>query len=363
MTTIRINPEILKKAQEYGINISKTCENALKIIIANIENAYTQIQNKNRRESMKTVGCHQISSIVFPNQSSGESLNKPFFSEIGYRIPSEVDWEGFEEWLKKDHRPRVSRDIVNYAKKYVELLRSGNLQKIHELSPGRRKMVLASLSNFAKYYGFYETWHDLVRQYRFRWGVNTDKQIIDRLTKASKEDVFEWVKKVKECKPEYADFMDLMAISGMRLVEAVESYNLIIKLAKEGKLSEYYKEEKETLEHFRFPKKFLRKGKKVFFSFVPKEMIQRIRGNKKLIGYHAFQAEISTAMGGGNRFSDIREAHATLLTKYLRPAEIDFIQGRIGISIFMKNYFNPALIGDLKQRVFQAIAEIKERIT
>ena len=63
-----------------------------------------------------------------------------------------------------------------------------------------------------------------------------------------------------------------------------------------------------------------------------------------------------------SRFSDIREAHATFMTKYLRPSEIDFLHGRVSSSIFMRNYFNPALVSDLKERVFKGINEIMEMI-
>jgi hypothetical protein len=48
--------------------------------------------------------------------------------------------------------------------------------------------------------------------------------------------------------------------------------------------------------------------------------------------------------------------------KYLKEAEIDFLQGRVSGSVFMRNYFNPALIDDLKQRVLNGIAEIQQRI-
>ncbi len=62
------------------------------------------------------------------------------------------------------------------------------------------------------------------------------------------------------------------------------------------------------------------------------------------------------------RFSDIREAHATILTKYLRDSEIDFLQGRVSGSGFMRNYFNPALIDDLKDRVFKGIESIEAKL-
>ena len=173
--------------------------------------------------------------------------------------------------------------------------------------------------------------------------------------------MFDWIKEVKEKLPGLSDFMDLMAITGMRLVEAVESYNLIIKLAKEGKLNKYYNEEKGTLEHFHFTGKFLRKGKKTFVSFVPKDLIQRITEKEKLNKY-----SIQTAIkrkGLPLRFGDIRELHGTLLTKTHSESEINFLHGRVSASIFMRNYFNPAWINDLKQRIFKGIAEIMQKIS
>ena len=46
---IRIDSEIHKKAQELGINVSKTCENLLKIYLEGIE----QVQNRIRQQTNK----------------------------------------------------------------------------------------------------------------------------------------------------------------------------------------------------------------------------------------------------------------------------------------------------------------------
>jgi hypothetical protein len=63
------------------------------------------------------------------------------------------------------------------------------------------------------------------------------------------------------------------------------------------------------------------------------------------------------------KFSDIRELHGTLLTRYLNEAEINFIHGRISSSVFMRNYFNPIWITDLKERAMKGIEEIKSRLS
>jgi intergrase/recombinase len=162
-------------------------------------------------------------------------------------------------------------------------------------------------------------------------------------------------------RPEPSDFVDFMAITGLRLVEAVNSYNLIIKLNAQSRFNEYYNVESEVLEHFRFKETFFRHSKKAFISFVPATIIQRISGNKPLTSVVAIQNMVRKK-GLKLKFSDIRETHGTLATKHLKDNEIDFLHGRVNSSVFMKNYFNPSLIEDLRTRAYRVINEIKEKI-
>ena len=106
-------------------------------------------------------------------------------------------------------------------------------------------------------------------------GKSSEELVIDRLTKVQNpNEVVEWIKQVKQARIELSDFMDFMAISGLRLVEAVESYNLIVKLAREGKLSEYYNKEKEALEHFRFKEIFLRKARRHLLALFLRNLVK-----------------------------------------------------------------------------------------
>jgi len=141
----------------------------------------------------------------------------------------------------------------------------------------------------------------------------------------------------------------------LRLIEAINSYNLIIDLSTGGRLSEYYNAEKEALEHFRFKKVFMRRTKKAFISFIPKEFIARISEQESLT-----KCQIKNRIQRSKsklRFGDIREYFATSMNRYLSREEIDFLQGRVSASVFMRNYFNPALITDLKDRVFKATGD------
>jgi cobalamin biosynthesis Mg chelatase CobN len=51
-----------------------------------------------------------------------------------------------------------------------------------------------------------------------------------------------------------------------------------------------------------------------------------------------------------------------LLAKTLGSAEIDFLHGRVSTSVFMRNYFNPAWITDLKERAQKGVTEIKKNL-
>jgi intergrase/recombinase len=106
---------------------------------------------------------------------------------------------------------------------------------------------------------------------------------------------------------------------------------------------------------------FIRRSKKVFVSFVPKELIERIALNDPIPTKYAVQAKVKR-MGLPVRFADIREAHASFLTKHLSQPEIDFIHGRVTANVFMSNYFNPKFVPDLKARVSKAIMEIQNKI-
>jgi len=64
----------------------------------------------------------------------------------------------------------------------------------------------------------------------------------------------------------------------------------------------------------------------------------------------------------GVRFGELREYWASVMTRHLSQPEIDFLQGRVSTSVFMRNYFNPAWISDLKQRTIEASEEILEKI-
>jgi len=275
---------------------------------------------------------------------------------------AKIDWEKFKTWLFKEYLPVTAKDRLSYAKKYVDCLLNRDFGTLKLLANSQRVHTMKALATLSKFLGIYEEFNSLVKNYGLKWsGKKSSDLIIERLTRTvNPNEIFDWIKQVKKAIPELSDFMDFIAITGLRYNEAIESYNLIVKLARKEKLHQYFNSERETLEHFRFKETFIRRSKKVFISFVPRELVKQISQNKPL-EWNATKKKVARTVRH-LRFADIREFHGSFVTKYLRQPEIDFLHGRSSSSVFMRNYFNPIWIADLKTRTFKAIKEIKNNV-
>jgi hypothetical protein len=277
-------------------------------------------------------------------------------------VESKIDFNEYSLWLSNNYRPFTARTRLCYAKKYGNCLLTRNLGNLKMLTDSQREHVLKALSALSKYMGIHEDFVRLVKNHGFKWnGRKSDDIIISRLLKnVDKQGILLWIRDVKAKVREISDLMDFMLATGLRLIEAIESQNLIIKLDNEGKLDTYYSEDKETLEHFRFKDIFIRNSKKVFVSFVRPTLIYRIAMNKPL-EYRNVQKMVSWRIGK-LRFSDIRELHNTMLNKHLTQPEIDFLAGRVSTNVFMINYFNINLVNDLKDRYFEVVNDIQDEL-
>jgi intergrase/recombinase len=276
----------------------------------------------------------------------------------------QIDWEVFREWLSKNHTPQVTKSIVSYATKYSDCLISRDLSRVRDIKQTVRPNIVKALAALSKFLGIHEEYKKLVRAYGISWkGRSSDDLLIDRLNRVENpNEVFEWVKKVKAERPALSDFMDFIVITGLRLSEAVSSYNLIIKLSKEGKLGEYYNAATGSLEHYKFKDIFIRRSKKAFVSFISEDQVKRIGAKNSPITRNLIEKFLKRRCLK-LKFSDVREAHATLLTRWLQPVEIDFLHGRVSATVFLRHYFNPKLLVDLQSRALQGIQEIMQKIS
>ena len=140
---------------------------------------------------------------------------------------------------------------------------------------------------------------------------------------------------------------------GARETEALNSFNLIIRLAKEGKLSQYYNRELGCLMHFKYGKLFLRVKKNIFISFVPESLINEIASSTE-ITYPAIRKRLNHNHLNV-RIAELRDFYGTFLLQHnVLEAEVNLLQGRISPSIFIKHYWSPKL-AELRDRIFKAL--------
>jgi len=243
--------------------------------------------------------------------------------------------------------------VFNYARKHYEILNGNDgLRELESFGKSKRNNVLKSVIALSKYLGIYPQFKTMLANHGFKWETQNSFESFLRIIKP-KEDLDKWVRACLNVLDESeATFIKFVMISGIRKDEALKSFNLIITLSQQQKLSEYYNLELEVLEHFRFGRDFIRGSKNVFFSFIPKEFIDQIAKCEP-----ASYAKLRKRLRKHNlnvRLNELRDQYATFMVHNgLIKEEVDLLQGRVGKSIFMRHYFSPA-IKELKDRVLKA---------
>ena len=113
------------------------------------------------------------------------------------------------------------------------------------------------------------------------------------------------------------------------------------------------------LEHFRFPKLFLRGSKNCYISFVSEDLLDLIfkvsKRFEREMTYAAMVWGIQKIAHLPVRMLQLRKLYATTLReKGITKEIIDLLQGRIGQSIFLRHYYKPYL-RKVKAKALKAI--------
>jgi len=161
-------------------------------------------------------------------------------------------------------------------------------------------------------------------------------------------DVLEWYKTTtSKLSDKEALYLRFVLLSGLRAREAQNSFNLIIKLANENRLKEYYNEKLTTLEHFRY--------KNTYITIIPKEFVLEIANSKP-----AYYSSINKHLRMNKlnlRIKELRSYYASYTARHgLIREEVDLLQGRVPKSIFVRHY----LTIDFKQLAKRTLKALKQ---
>jgi intergrase/recombinase len=148
----------------------------------------------------------------------------------------------------------------------------------------------------------------------------------------------EWYRQATEVVNENEKlYLEFMLLSGVRAMEGINSFNLIVELGSSYS-QEYYNEKTQFLEHYRYPKLFLRSSKNLYVSSVPKVLLDEISKASK-VSYNAIDKKLNKA-NLSMRIKQLRSYYATTMRESgLLSEQIDLMQGRVGKSVFLHHYF------------------------
>jgi intergrase/recombinase len=248
-----------------------------------------------------------------------------------------------------------------YVKKYGSLI--DNPCEINNLPSGIRSNVMKSLINFSKYLGRYETFKSQLKNYGIKW-ISTDNSFNSFLAiiNNNHSTLGAWYSKaLNALSVSEKLWLKFTLLTGLRKTEAINSFNLIIKLAGEGKLSEYFNGESGILEHFKYRELFLRNSKNVYISIASKDLVSEIAKSSK-VSYSAIRKK--AARNKQNlRIKELRSYYATYLRKNGILAEyVDLLQGRIPKSVFARHYLKLESIKELVAQVNSVTASIENSL-
>ena len=270
-----------------------------------------------------------------------------------------MNWSAYREYLSKKYGNQYTSMQFNYAKNYIDCL--SNPSKILEAPTSVRSNILKALISISKYLGTYIEFKESLKQYGIKWISTTSFDSFINIFNNNQDSLLNWYRDaVKVLNDNERLYLRFMLLSGLRKNEGIESFNLIIDLSKQNKLSEYFNEELSTLEHFKF-KQFLRHSKNVYISILPKELIIEIANSNK-VSY----AMIRKRLHRNNlklRIKELRSYWASYMVKnrILISEEADLIQGRVSKQILVRHYLKESM-KELSNRVLEGLKGLEQSI-
>ena len=238
-----------------------------------------------------------------------------------------------------------------------------NPQKLNDIPASNRGNILKTMVNLSKFLGCYEDYKLKMKNHGIHWANrDTSFNAFMRITNNHHSSLGLWYKTAKDIFRENEKlFLRFVLVTGIRKQEAQTAFNMIIDLAKQNKLDEFYNSDIQALEFYKYPQ-FNRKTKKVYLSFVSTEQIGEIAKSSK-VSYYAIRKRLSLKKQP-SRIKELRSYFATYLRQNnILPEIVDLTQGRIEAkNVQLAHYFKIADMKQLSQQVLAVVANIEESL-
>jgi len=217
---------------------------------------------------------------------------------------------------------------------------------------------MKAMSLLSKFLGRYDDWKKLRERHGLRWATNDNFIPLFSLTPFPKllEDARNMINALAGRFPHEVEFM---ALSGLRPAEAIMAIK-VFKMHRE----DYFNTELKVLEHFRFPQVFFRRCKRAFITVLNDHLLMALE-KAAPITYNMLRMYLRRR-GMRPCFNVFRKLFATFLRQKGLEAElVDYLQGRVPNTVFMRHYFSPdvrqvvekvrALLPELRELLFNGV--------
>jgi hypothetical protein len=317
--------------------------------------------------NLKPIG--QVGQDSMGNQAKLGQANSGFTSKIkgagssariehhppkpSNNIDPNINWLEYRSFLLSKFSRSYALQVYNNGLRHYDCL--DNPQNISILPISIRSNILKAMVNLTKYLGCYEEFKVRLRNHGVKW-INQDDSFNSflRIVNNNHSNLGEWYGTAQDILRDNEKLWSKFTLlTGLRKQESINSFNLIVELSEQNRLSEYYNSELEILEHFKYADLFLRATKKVYISIASRELISEIVHSQPM-SYSAIRKRL-TRNNQHLRFKELRSYYATYLRKHGVLAEyIDLLQGRIPKSVFARHYLK---VEDVKKLVLQVLAK------
>ena len=271
----------------------------------------------------------------------------------------DLDLIEFEKWVTAKYSISYRRTVLCYVKKNKHLLdANSNLRNLELLSNDVKSSTVKSLILFSKFKGTYTQFKTKLNQYGIKLYRPDSLNAFLRILNANNSDVMAWYNTTTPAlRPNERLFVKFLLHSGLRTTEAINSFNKIVELSKENRVNEYYDQNLTCLCHFKYPKQFIRRTKNCFITFITPEFLNDIAVSEK-VAYNCFRKRLERNKINKMRFNELRDYFGTYLLHHgLLEQEVNLLQGRIPVSVFIRHYWSPKL-KELSDKVFKTLETI-----
>jgi intergrase/recombinase len=273
--------------------------------------------------------------------------------------PENIDLNEFKKWLiAKEYSKSYIIATMSYSNRYNYILINNRIRDLDTLSGDKKGSAIKALILLSKFLGTTTQFKAKLEEYGIKIPRPNSLTSFLRIFNNRNSDILKWYgKAIDSFRDNEALFTKFLLHSGLRTTEAINSFNLIIKLGRESRLPEYYDADLKVLTHFKYPKLFIRRTKNCYITFIQPEFLKEIAESKPVT--YAMMRKRIERKHLKTRFNELRDKFGTYLLNHgILEAEINLCQGRMPVDIFIRHYWSPKL-KELGNRIFRTLENIE----